>query len=128
MAPKRRRGFPGSDDVIEAFCSFILRQRWLVLAVLLAVAVFMGAKGRQVVVESRTTDVFPSTHPYVETFGKYSDIFGGASKVLVSVEVKNGTIWNQKTLEKVQRISRAMELLPGVNNYQVISLAQRKVK
>jgi predicted RND superfamily exporter protein len=114
--------------VTEAFCSFILRQRWLVLAGLLAVAVFMGAKARQVVVESRTTDVFPSTHPYVETFAKYSDIFGGASRVLVSVEVKDGTIWNQKTLEKVQRISRAMELLPGVNNYQVISLAQRKVK
>lgn len=114
--------------MIEAFCSFILRQRWLVLAVLLGLAVFMGAKARQVVVESRTTDVFPSTHPYVKTFAKYSDTFGGASKVLVSVEVKEGTIFNQKTLEKVQRISRAMELLPGVNNYQVISLAQRKVK
>jgi uncharacterized protein len=128
MVAKRRSEPPGSDVVIEAFCSFILRQRWLVLALLLAAAVFMAGKARQVVVESRTTDVFPSTHPYVETFGKYSDTFGGASKVLVSVEVKQGTIFNQKTLEKVQRISRAMELMPGINNYQVISLAQRKVK
>ena len=113
--------------MIEAFCSFVLRQRWLVLAALVALGAFMAVKAGQVVVESRTTDVFPSTHPYVETFGKYSDTFGGASKVLVSVEVKEGTIFNQKTLEKVQRISRAMELMPGINNYQVISLSQRKV-
>lgn len=114
--------------MIEAFCRLVLRQRWLVLGLLLALAAFMGVEARQVVVESRTTDVFPSTHPYVETFAKYSDTFGGASRVLISLEVKQGTIFNQQTLEKVQRISRAVELLPGINNYQVISLAQRKVK
>ena len=86
--------------MITAFCRFVLRHRWLVLALLLGTAVFMGSKAREVVVASRTTDVFPATHPYVETFAKYSDIFGGASKVLVSVEVKNGTIWNQKTLRE----------------------------
>ncbi len=116
------------SNVIATFCRAILRHRWPILTVLLVVGLYMGVKAREVAVHSITTDVFPSTHPYVETFTKYSDIFGGASKVLVSVEVKEGTIFNQQTLEKVQRITRAMELLPGVNNYQVISLAQRKVK
>jgi uncharacterized protein len=114
--------------VIEAFCRWILRNRWAVLAVLLAITGWMGYQARGVVVESRTIDVFPSSHPYVQTFAKYSDIFGGASRVLVAVEVEDGTIFNRETLAKIQRISRQMELLPGINNYQVLSIAQRKVK
>jgi predicted RND superfamily exporter protein len=114
--------------VVKLFCRTVLRLRWPILAGLLLLAVFMANAARQVQVKSITTDVFPSTHPYVQTFQKYSDIFGGASKVLVAIEVKEGTIWNQKTLDKVQRITRAMELMPGINNYQVISLATKKVK
>ncbi len=114
--------------MVEAFCRWILRNRWLVLAVLLGLTGWMGYQARKVVVESRTIDVFPSSHPYVQTFSKYSDIFGGASRVLVAIEVEQGTIFNRATLEKIQRISRQMELLPGINNYQVLSIAQRKVK
>jgi uncharacterized protein len=114
--------------VVHAFCRFMLRFRWAVLAAIVAVTGFMAYEARTVVVESRTIDVFPSDHPYVATFSKYSDIFGGASRVLVAIEVKDGTVFNTETLEKIQRISRAMELLPGVNNYQVLSIAQRKVK
>lgn len=114
--------------MIERFCHAILYYRFAILAALLALAVYMGIEARGVPVVSITTDVFPSTHPYVETFSKYADTFGGASRVLISVEVKKGTIWNTRTLEKVQRITRAVELLPAINNYQVISLAQRKVK
>ncbi|HEX5658930.1 MAG TPA: MMPL family transporter [Polyangiales bacterium] len=112
----------------ESLCRFVLRFRWPVLATLLLVTLFFGYQATKVRVESNTIDLFPSTHPYVETFKKYSDIFGGASRVVIAVEVKDGTIWNQQTLEKVQRITRSVEMLPGVNNYQVLSLAQRKAK
>jgi predicted RND superfamily exporter protein len=114
--------------VIETFCRSILRFRWPILALLVVLGVVFANAARKVQVVSLTTDVFPSTHPYVQTFQKYSDIFGGASTVIVAIEVKEGTIWNQKTLEKMQRVTRAMELLPGINNYQVISLATKKVK
>jgi uncharacterized protein len=114
--------------VVRAFCSFVLRHRWPMLLVMLGVCGFMGYQAKQVVVESRTIDLFPSTHPYVKTFAKYSDIFGGASRVVIQVEVKNGTIWNTETLEKIQRITKQVELLPAVSNYQVLSIAQRKAK
>jgi predicted RND superfamily exporter protein len=105
-----------------------LRFRWPILVVLFVMGAYMANAARSVQMISITTDVFPSTHPYVQTFNKYSDVFGGASKVLIAVEVKDGTIWNKGTLEKVQRITRAMELMPGINNYQVVSLATKKVK
>ncbi len=114
--------------MVRAFSTFILRFRWAVLAVLASLCVFMAYQAKHVVVESRTIDLFPSTHPYVQTFAKYSDIFGGAGRVVIQVEVKDGTIFNQKTLEKIQRITKSVELLPAVSNYQVLSIAQRKAK
>lgn len=114
--------------MVRAFCTFILRFRWAVLGVVAALCAFMAYQAHTVVVESRTIDLFPSTHPYVQTFAKYSDIFGGASRVVIQVEVKEGTVWNRETLEKVQRITKAVELLPAVSNYQVLSIAQRKAK
>ena len=63
----------------EAFCRFVLKQRWPVLALLLVATAYMAVMATTVKVESNTIDLFPSTHPYVETFKKYADVFGGAS-------------------------------------------------
>ena len=98
------------------------------LVVVASLTAGMFYQATRVTVESRTIDLFPSTHPYVETFTKYADIFGGASRVVVQVEVAEGTIFNRATLEKVQRITKAIELMPAVSNYQVMSIAQRKAK
>ena len=89
----------------------------------------MGWYWWDVKVESRTIDLFPSTHPYVETFEKYSDVFGGASRVVLEVQVKKGTIFEQEDARRRSSASpRTIELLPGINNYQVLSIAQRKAK
>jgi predicted RND superfamily exporter protein len=112
----------------QALARFIMRFRVLVLLVILGLTGFFGYQITKVRVESPTIDMFPSTHPYVETFVKYSEVFGGANRVVIQIEVKQGDIFNTKTLEKVRRITKALELLPGINNYQVLSLAQRKIK
>jgi len=106
----------------------LMRFRLPALIVVLALTAFFAYEAAGVRVESPTIDLFPSTHPYVETFKKYSDIFGGASRVVIQLEVEQGDIFNEEFLQKVRRITKKMELLDGVNNYQVLSLAQRKVK
>ena len=112
----------------EKLGQFILRWRVPVLIVILALTGFFAWKATLVPVESPTIDLFPSDHPYVETFVKYKDIFGGASTVLIALEVKDGDIYNLDTLAKIKRITKELELLPAINNYQVLSIAQRKVK
>jgi len=102
--------------------------RLLVMVLVLAATAFFAWQIPRVRIESPTIDLFPSSHPYVETFKKYSDVFGGASRVVIQLEVKQGTIFNLPVLEKIRRITKELELIPGVNNYQVLSLAQRKVK
>ena len=112
----------------ESFGRWILKFRFPILLLILAGTVFFFWQATKVTIDSPTTDLFPSTHPYVETFVKYKDVFGGAGTVVIALEVKEGDIFNTKTLEKIRRITKGIELLPNVNNYQVLSLAQRKVK
>jgi predicted RND superfamily exporter protein len=114
--------------VYERIGRWILKNRLPILMLILALTGFFAWQMTKVRVESPTIDLFPSDHPYVETFVKYKDIFGGAGTVLVAVETKDGTIFNTETLKKVWRITKAIEQLPAVNNYQVLSLGQRKVK
>lgn len=114
--------------MIDTVGRFLLRWRVLVLLSIVGLTGFFSYEVTQVKVESPTIDLFPSTHPYVKTFIKYSKVFGGAARVIIQLEVKEGDIFNKETLEKVRRITKALELLPGINNYQVISLSQRKVK
>ncbi len=107
---------------------FIINNRWPVLILILAATGVLAWKIPQVPIKSETIDLFPSNHPYVETFVKYQEVFGGANTALLAIEVKEGDIFNLETLAKVQRVTKAVEMLPGVNNYQVLSIAQRKVK
>ncbi len=112
----------------EKLGKFILHFRLPILVLILLLTGFFLWQASKVKIESPTIDLFPSDHQYVETFKKYKDVFGGAATVLIAVEVVDGDIFNTETLEKIKRISKEVELLPGINNYQVLSLSQRKVK
>jgi len=114
--------------MLENFGRFLIERRWHVLVVVLGLTGGFGFFASQIRVESPTIDLFPSTHSYVETFVKYSEIFGGASRVVIQLETEDGDIFEKKTLEKIRRITKELELIEGVNNYQVLSLAQRKIK
>ncbi len=112
----------------ERLGRFLLRNRIVVLIAILASTAFFIYQIKYVYQDSPTIDQFPKNHPYVETFVKYAGIFGGASRVVISLEVKDGDIFNVKTLEKIKSITKQLELVPGINNYQVLSIAQKKVK
>jgi predicted RND superfamily exporter protein len=114
--------------VIATFNRLVLRFRWPILALLLLATAAMAYQASRVRLESHSTDLFPSTHPYVATFHKYSDVFGNANRVAIMVEVAEGTIFNVKTLQKIQNVTRALEKVPGVNNNQLVSIASRKAR
>ncbi|OGQ93940.1 MAG: hypothetical protein A2284_13480 [Deltaproteobacteria bacterium RIFOXYA12_FULL_61_11] len=115
-------------NMAQRLALFLLRRRTYVLLLITVLTVFFGWKTLHLRVDSPIIDLFPSDHPFVETFIGYKDIFGGASTVMIQVEVDEGDIFRKEVLQAIQRITRALELLPGINNYQVLSIAQRKVK
>ncbi|MCZ7585513.1 MAG: hypothetical protein M5R36_20420 [Deltaproteobacteria bacterium] len=117
-----------NESTSKGLGAFLIRHRYAVLiAVVLLTAVFAMFIPR-VRLKTPTIDLFPKNHPYVQTYVKYEDIFGGANVIAMSLEVNEGDVYNRDTLEKLKRITKALELLPAVNNYSVLSLAQRKTK
>lgn len=100
----------------------------LILVVLAIITLFFAYQMRNLKVQTEFDDLLPSNHPYVALHKSVRSLFGGANKVTVVVKVKEGDIFNENTLSKVMRLTRAAQLLPSVNNYQILSLASRKVK
>ena len=106
----------------------VLKFRWPILALIILSTLFFGYQASKVRLRNPTIDLFPKNHPYVETYVEYEDTFGGANVIILALRVKEGDIFNTKFMEKIKRITKTLELMPAVNNYQVISLAQRKIK
>ena len=51
-----------------------------------------------------------------------------SNQVLIMVQVRTGDIFNQKTLTKIQWITRELENIPGVDPYKIRSIAVSKMK
>src|SRR5438094_662218 len=116
---------------IEAYLFFLLRHRALVSLVVAAItvglALFMSFRMH---VFTNFLDLYPRNHPYIQLYQQYRSMFGTANTVLIVVEVKNGTIFDDpETVQKVDRITLALlHDIPGVNGEQVLSITHPKVK
>src|SRR5881296_828610 len=116
---------------IEAYLFFLLRHRALVSLVVAAItvglALFMWFRMH---VFTNFFDLYPRNHPYIQLYQQYRSMFGTANTVLIVVEVKNGTIFDDpETVQKVDRITLALlHDIPGVNGEQVLSITHPKVK
>ena len=89
--------------------------------------VFFAWEVKHLEISTHFSDLLPRNHPYVKTFEKYP-IFGSPFTVSIVIEVKKGTIYNPRTLQKIQEGTRLVDLIPGVDHDQILSIASRKVK
>src|SRR6266481_1251636 len=120
-----------SRKTIEAYLFFLLRHRLaaslVVAAATVVLAAFMVARMH---IFTNFFDLYPPDHPYIKLYTQYRSMFGTANTLLLVVEVKNGTIFDDPaTVQKVDRIT--LELLheiPGVNGEQVFSITHPKIK
>lgn len=74
------------------------------------------------------TDFLPKGHPYAELQKEFASSFGGAKKIALAIEVAPGKdIFNQEVLEKVRRVTTALEQIHGVDPMTITSLATSKM-
>ncbi|MGH7880313.1 MAG: efflux RND transporter permease subunit, partial [Candidatus Binataceae bacterium] len=105
----------------------ILRFRAPIGLLLALVTVFMVYASSRVQVGTRFVDFFPSYHKYILLNEKYQRSFGGAETLAIMLRVRDGDIFNETTLKKLQSLTQAMDSLPGVNHEEVFSLASFRV-
>ena len=113
------------DDKIA---SFIVNKRLILGILLILMTLFFGYKLTSVKLATDLGDLLPQKHPYVKLHNSFRAIFGGANIIFIDVEVKEGDIFNEKTLKKISRISDSAMYIPGADRYKVTSIAQAKVK
>jgi hypothetical protein len=116
---------------VEKYLFFLLRNRWWVIGGVGAVTVyFIYFMIYHMAVFTNFFDLYPPGHPYIQLYQKYRGMFGSANTVLLTVEVKDGTIFDDPaTIQKVDRIT--LELLhdiPGVNGEQIFSITHPRIK
>src|SRR5262249_24948947 len=120
-----------SRRTIEAYLFFLLRHRILVsLVVGIVTLVLAGFMWFRMHVFTNFFDLYPPNHPYIKLYQQYRGMFGTANTLLLVVEVKNGTIFDDPaTIQKVDRITLALlHDIPGVNGEQVLSITHPKLK
>jgi predicted RND superfamily exporter protein len=103
----------------------LIRWRVAVLTVVAVITAFFGYHASQLRLLSRFDELLPANHPFIAVHRQFAKSFGGANTVLIMVRVRQGDIFNVKTLDKIWAITEEIDKIYGVNHYQIESLAHR---
>ena len=111
----------------RGFGRWILQYRALIGAALLIITLAMGYWASRVKASSQFEDLFPAHHPNTVLYREYRQQYGGAQTLVVMMRLKHGDIFNHKSLQAIQDMTRQIDALPGVNHNEVFSLASYRL-
>jgi len=106
---------------------WIMDHRGMVsIAFILVTLAFMAGIPR---VEIRTIfkDLLPKDDPFVQVYYDHPN-FGNPLTMSIMVKRKDGDIYHAETLQKVWNMTRDIDLAPGVDHDQIISIATEKLR
>jgi len=112
---------------MRCWAEWLIDHRRAFAIVILLATCFFAWQVKHLDISTRFSDLTPRSHPYTELFEKYPG-FGSPFTVSLVIQKKTGTIYNPQTLEKIREATRLVDLIPGVDHDQVLSIASRKVK
>jgi len=114
--------------LINKFCTFCIQKRLWVVMLLAISTLALSYSALNVQVRTVFSDMLPSSHPYVKTHEEFKDTFGGSNMVTIMLEVKEGDIFQVEFLKKVQKLTLELRQVTGVNDFQITSIASKKLK
>lgn len=97
----------------------------IVLGLILAVTLLFATRLPGLRIYTDFGDLLPQHHPYIQTYNRIKENFGGANVVVMAIEVEQGTIFNDRTLALIDRATQGIDSLPSVNHNLVASLTHR---
>lgn len=119
----------GHRSILDNISWFLARHRILIFAIILAItAVFLYGtftiRGEVIL-----QDMLPYDHPYLKLHAKFSKIFGsGGSGVAIALKAKNGDVFNERMLRKLQAVQNEVEMWDEVYRALTVSIASRSAK
>jgi predicted RND superfamily exporter protein len=107
--------------------TYILQFRALIGLTLITITAFMAFWAARVQIATKFENFFPANHPNTRLYRDFQYQYGGAQTMLMMLRVKNGDIFNYKFLQKIQDVTREVNILPGVDHNEIFSLASYRV-
>ena len=72
--------------------------------------------------------LLPQQNPFIKVHNEIRGLFGGANVLTVAVQVKDGTIFSNDNLALIDRVTKSIDALPGVNHNLVSSITHRTTR
>ncbi|MGK2914410.1 MAG: efflux RND transporter permease subunit, partial [Porticoccaceae bacterium] len=91
------------------------------------ITAFFAYGAKNVRLETIFSDLLPANHPFVQAFQDHPG-FGNPLTVTIMVKRKDGDIYNPETLAKVWKMTRDVDLVPGVDHDQILSITTEKAR
>ncbi len=118
----------GASDGANRLANWLMDHRLLAALLVLLPTVLLALAIPKIEVYSRFSDLLPQRHEFIKNYNQMKTTFGGANVVTLSLESVEGDIFTESTLEKLKYLTTEVDLVPGVNHYQVASIAHPKIR
>ena len=114
--------------ILHNLATFLINYRYGIVALFLAVTVFMMYSMSNLKIETGFKKQLPLKHEYMQTFLKYEKEFGGANRILVALMAKDGDMFTPEFFEDFETITNQVFFIPGVDRASVRSIFTPNVR
>ena len=83
----------------------------IVLGLIFGVTLLFSLAVPKLRVYSDFADLLPQNHKYIQTYNRIKENFGGANMIVMAIEVDQGTIFNDDTLELIHEATQGVDNL-----------------
>ncbi|PTY05773.1 RND transporter [Opitutaceae bacterium EW11] len=112
----------------SAIENFVFRRRGAVALVFAAITAVMAVLVARTRIDASFSKGLPYEHPYIRTYSKYQEQFGGANRVLIALMAKQGDIFTPEFFDTLRAATDEVFFIPGVDRSQVQSLFTPNVR
>ncbi len=117
-----------TSQLFPKFGNLLFNSRKMVLAIILLITVFFAFQIPAVRMLSDFADLLPQEHPYIKLHNSIRDTFGGANIIVLALEVQEGTIFTNETLDRIHRLTQKLDEVSNINHHLVTSLTHRNTR
>lgn len=102
--------------------AWIVRARVPLLMGFIAITGVLGYAARNLELDPGFDKSLPLSHPYMQVYTKYQQVFGGANAFLIALQQKQGDIFNAEFFNQLEKVADETAYVLGVDKSTVISL------
>jgi hypothetical protein len=108
--------------------SLIFEHRRVVIGLFVLATLGLGWSAARLRIDAGFAKQLPLKHPYMATFLKHQQEFGGANRVLVAIVARDGNMFTPAFFEALKGVTDEVFFLPGVDRGRVQSLFTPNVR